>query len=149
MVSGNSRSQAVLPPAPWMMAPWWPRPRPVRSASWRWEIHQLVMGKSWENDGKIMENHSIFPAINLVILKMEVYSWKNQRKSSFGGCSATFEYRRVYGMGHIMASNQKGHMVLGDKQLRELNPQKTNRLKLPNRNGDWATKIWGKTTEFS
>lgn len=89
MVSGNSRCQGVLPPVPWMMAPWWPRPRPVRSASWRWEIHQLVMGKSWEPP-----------------LKMEVYSWKNQRKSSFGGCSATFEYRRVYGMGHIMAYHQ-------------------------------------------
>ena len=55
---------------------------------------------------------------------------------------ATFEYRRVYGMGDI--TNQKRTYGLGYKQLRELNPQKTNRLKLPSRNGDWATKIGGR-----
>lgn len=53
------------------------------------KVGELVMGKSWK------------PPLN-----MEVYSWKNQANHLLvGDLPATFEYRRVYGMGDI--TNQK------------------------------------------
>ena len=80
------------------MAPWWLRPRPVRSASWRWEIHQL-MGKSWK------------PPLN-----MEVYSWKNQSKSSFGGWSSWSASHEFSWGNWILAEMEIEPPRLGERQ---------------------------------